>query len=814
MKKLIIIITILSALCHGNLFGIKSNDINIKGKISLHTGEAAVGALITILTTADSSITKDQITDENGLYSFEALKPGAYTLKISYVGYEPYQQNIEVKGDTDIPEIRLKEAANSLGEVQITHTKPLVERKFDKLIVNVENSILAAGNSAWDILGKSPGVQTDQNDNVKLKGKQGVIILIDGKRTALAGSDLANMLKAMPAGSIEKIEIVTNPSARYDAAGNAGIIDIRLVKDKRMGTNGTISLAYGQGRFPKTNNGVSFNHRNKSFNLYGNYNLAYREGFSSLILYRKFYENGTFQGAYSQDNYLRMDYLNNGGRLGLDYFISPKTTVGVLANINNLKFNPQGNNLSYVIDENEQYNSKFTTANKSNDHWWDWGTNLNFKHVIDTLGQEIKIDMDYADYANQTYQNFTTQTYTLYDQLIGSPYLLYGDIKGGLKIYSFKSDYTRPLNPFTTFEAGIKSSLVKSDNNLQFFDRSNEGNVFDTSKSNHFLYSENINAAYVNASRQKDKWTLQAGLRMEHTNAKGNQLVNNTTFHNQYINFFPSAMAAYTINNRHEISLSASRRLDRPSYNQLNPFKFFLDPTTYKEGNPYLNPQYSWNLEFSHTFNQKIITTLGYSHTTGNITNVLIPSETNERITIQTDKNLAVFDYYGLSVYVPFKVASWWQNATSGQLYYGVYKGDLVNTTLNKGALNANINTQNTFYLPMNFSLELSADYRTRELYGYMDVKPTGYVSIGAQKQFWNKKATIKFTVNDIFYTANSRALSIFNTYVESFKVTRDTRVAVLSISYRFGNNGVAPNMRRKSGAEEERRRAAGGNQS
>ncbi len=781
---------------------------SIQARILARESRPAEGANLLLISKADSAVVKTAIADQNGHFMLNDIVHGSYILKVSVLGFKTFEKSLTVNTDINFGDIQLQIEAKELSEVKITASKPLIERHFDKLVMNVENSILAAGNSAWDVLGKAPGVQADQNDQLSLKGRSGVVVMIDGKRSPLAGADLANYLRSLSSETIQKIELISNPSARYDAQGSSGIIDIRLIKDKRSGTHATLTLAYGQGKFPKTNNGVTFNHSSKKINLFGNYSFAYRENFNNLILYRQFIENGVFAGAYDQDNFIKFNQKSQIGRLGMDYKISGKTDIGMVLNANRLRFSPRGHNKSFVINQNRIAASKFETINKSEDNWHDWGLNLNLTHKFDSTGKELRANLDYAPYGNETVQNFTTQNYTLASQPTGNPYLLHGDIGGRLKIYSAKVDYVHPIKKILNLEFGIKSSYVQADNNLKFYNRSNGENLFDSTKSNHFIYSENINAAYVNGSMQKNKWMLQAGLRLENTHVRGQQVVTGTTFTRNYTNLFPSGMAAYTFNPKNETSLSISRRLNRPSYNQLNPFKFFLDPTTFKEGNPYLKPMYSWNFELTHTLMQKYSVQLGYSHTADNIVTVLAPVEGLERITVQTEKNLNSFDYYGVSFEIPLTILKKWQSSNSLNIYYGFYRGNLANTQLSNGNVCVTLNSVNTIQFTNGFSAEISGNFRSREIYGFMDVRPTGYITAGFQKHLLDKKATIKLTINDIFYTNRSRASTIFSGYIENFHVKRDTRVAVLNLTYRFGNGSLNTPGRKQSGAEDEKRRA------
>ncbi|TPD71902.1 TonB-dependent receptor [Flavobacterium microcysteis] len=780
--------------------------ISISGKITSDKNES-ISNTIVYLVDSTQKLVKTEYSDENGQFVFQNVTKGMYQVQIVENGKTRYEsQPFEAIQNVELPPIVLKADIQNLDEVVITKTKPYIERQDGKMILNVESSITATGSSAFEVLEKAPGVNVDNSDNISLRGKGGILVQIDGKAVQMTGNDLANYLRGIPSGAIEKIEFITNPSSKYDAAGSS-IINIRMKKDKRKGTNGSITTAYGQGRYPKSNNSLSLNHRNKDINIFGNYNFAYRESFTELILDRRFYNDGNFTGAYEQDNFLRTNFRNHIGKIGADFFASKKHTFGIVANTVSNRYNPTGKNASDVFDETNSQTSRFFTNNNSRNNLKNYSVNLNHKYAIDTLGTEWTTDFDYANYGNKTRQNFITRYFDLNNVENQNPYLLNGNINGDLDIYSLKTDFVKTLKNDVKIETGLKTSYVKADNNLEFYDVSSGIPVFDPTKSNHFIYKENINAVYINASKQFGKWSAYLGFRVENTNITGEQLVDNTSFTNNYTQLFPSGFLSYAINDNNSLEFNYSRRISRPSYDQLNPFKFFLDPTTYKEGNPYLKPQTTHSFELTHILNQNIFTTLNFSRTTDNITGVIAPSENDQQLTVQTDKNLNTADIYGLFIIVPVKVAKWWDIANSFNSYYGSYSGTVAGTTLkNRGNFTFNCNSVNNFKIGNGYTAEVTGNYRAREIYAFMDVDPIWYVNLGVQKKF--KNSTLKLAVNDVFYTNRTTADTEFTNYREHFKVSRETRVAVLSYTYNFGNSNA--NDRRKTGGAEDIKQRAG----
>jgi outer membrane receptor protein involved in Fe transport len=794
-----------------------AQDATISGKV-LETADKPLGyANVLLLKAADSTLVKGTLTDEAGAFQFEGIGVGRYKVVASMLGFGKSKAMEAIVNSSNeslnLNPIRMVQAATALKEVVIEAQKPLIEQHLDKTVVNVENSIVSAGSTALEVLEKAPGIVIDQNDNISMRGRQGVIVMIDGKPVPMSGAELANMLRGMSANTVDKIELITNPSAKYDAAGNSGIIDIRLKRDKSLGTNGTFSSSFGQGRYAKTNQGLQLNHRAQKFNLFGSYNYVLRKDFNELDIYRRFFnESGAFTGAYDQQNVFLMNFSNHSARIGADYFVSPKTVVGVVANGFFMDIDRTNANRSDVINAQGQPESSFLT-NAAVDHGRrNQAVNANLKHTIDSTGREITADVDYITFRNTDQQNFTTNYYNLSNEQTRAPYLLHGTLDGVLSIKSAKVDYRQPLTAIGgNLEAGLKSSLVSADNDLRFYDRSNGDNVFDRDKSNHFLYDENINAAYVNANKKWTKLQAQVGLRLEHTNAKGEQLSDVPTdkpFDRNYTQLFPSAAMNYNLSQKHDLGVSVSRRINRPSYNQLNPFKNFLEPSTYSSGNPYLRPELSYSFELTHTLDQRFITKLSYSRTTDVMVQTLAPAPEGDKLVRQRFENLATLDYYGLTVTAPFTIGNWFNSVNNATFYYGLYSGFLADTDLRNGRPTFNLNSNNSFKLPHNWSAELNGVYRGKEVYGFLDVDPIWFLSAGVQKQFWDKKASLKLNVTDAFYTNKTRGYTTLARYAENFYQRRDTQVATISFTYRFGNAQASPSRRRTGGAEEETRRA------
>ncbi len=793
-----------------------------RGRISVMiTGEqkqAVENATKELLKSKDSSLVKVAISDKSGLAEFDNIRMGEYLIKVSYVNFKTQYSSAfaltEARATIQLPAIEMQAAPAQVNEVVVTGRKPFIQKLSDRLVVNVENSIVSAGSSAMDVLERSPGVSVDQNDAIGLRGRQGVIIMIDGKPTPLTGADLANYLRGLPSNAIERIDIITNPSARYDASGNSGIIDIRMKKDQKLGFNGTITAGYGQGIYPKANAGTTFNYRDKKINLFGNYNYSYRMNLNHLILDRNFYTNTLYSGGDLKDNYTKTPSGFHAIRIGADFFPDKKNIIGFVLTRNNSNFDTRTNNHSIVVDAQRQSASTFQTQAINNADNQNTIANINFKHAFNTTGQELTADADYGEYHSASLSSTATQYYKLNGSQQQPSYTLNGDQKGKLTLKTAKIDFTNPMKNGARFETGAKTSYVSSDNDAKFFDVSNGTPLDDVNKTNRFFYEEYNNAGYFNFSKEYKKFNFQLGLRGEHTHLKTHQVKGNRYFDSSYLQLFPSAYFNYKIKEDQTLGVSVSRRIDRPGYSQLNPFLFLIDVTTYSTGSPSLLPQFTWSYELNYTV-KGINFTFGYSHTT-NSQNVAIarfkdvfpaiPQDDN--VTVQIPINLSTSEYYGLTVSAPLRISKQWNMINNANLYYNKFNGTLGDTRLNNGRPAFDYRVNNTFTLGKGWIAELNGNVSTGGQYGFMVLDPLWGLAAGIQKTILKGQGTVRFNITDMFWTNLPKAVITYNNYIEKWRAYRETRVANLSFSYRFGKNTVQAARRRTTASEEERQRA------
>lgn len=787
----------------------------VSGKVN-GAGKPAESALISLLNAKDSSLVKSTVSDKEGNFGLNPTKNGDYLLSANLVGYtKTYSRVFGFDGKSLPPyTLNLTPSTKQLGEVTVTSKKPLIEVQPDKMVVNVEASPTNAGATALEVLEKSPGISVDKDGNISLKGKEGVMIYMDGRPTYLSGQDLVNLLRNMQSNQLDQIEIMTNPPAKYDAAGNAGIINIKTKKTKVFGLNGSVSAGVGQGVYNRTNQNATINYRKNKVNLFGNISHNQNTSFQHLEIDRRFIDNSSKEitSFFEQVNDAKRTNDNYSGKIGLDYFASKKTTLGFVANgFNNNHTNiTPGDIYIYNAAHILLSNTKSTSDNREN--WKGYGLNANLRHVIDSTGKEINFDVDNLHYDRGSNMLLTNRYYNASGSSIGKGDTLMGSLPQLIDIYSFKLDYTHPLKKGAKFEAGLKSSIVNTDANA-IYDSINFGRtVRDLNRSNHFIYKENINAGYVNFSKPlSTKLSMQLGLRVEHTNAKGNQITTNIQFDRNYVQLFPTAYFQYTINKSNNVGLNYGRRIRRPDYENLNPFVEFLDRYTYEQGNPYLRPQISNNIELTHTFKGFLNTTLNYSQTDDIIQQVLIQDNTNNT-TFVKQENIASQRQVGLSVNAYNQYTKWWSGNIYVNVFYNKFNGLINNAPVTLDATTAMANISQQFKFNKGWSAELSGFYRTRALESIFNIGAFGVMNIGVGKQVMKNKGSIRLNVRDILWSQRVTGFTKYDNVDANFRQFQDSRVVNLSFTYRFSKGKANTQQRQRSGADDEKNRVGGGN--
>ncbi len=785
----------------------------ISGVTQDEQGKPLAGSSISLKKSKDSSVVKLGVSNSTGNYEFTGIPAGIYFINISHVGYTPRNSAVfetKEEGLTRLPAMLLTRVSADLKEVVVTSHKPPVEVKADKIILNVEGSTNAVGQDALELLRKSPGVTVDKDNNLSLSGKNGVQIYIDGKPTPLSGNDLSEYLKTIQSASIESIEIISNPSAKYEAAGNAGIINIKLKKNRSFGTNGSVNAGYNVGIYSKYNAGFSLNHRDKNINVFGNYSynhnpVEYLSGLHREQLDTLFDQHSTIRNTNNSHNF----------KAGLDYFVNKKNTLGIMVNgtfsDNSFKTN-SSTPISYI--PTGQPVRLLVANNLSNGRRDNTNVNGNYRYA-DTSGHELNVDADFGAYR---IKNDQLQPNMYYDPA-GKPLdsITYNMLSpSDIRIYSLKSDYEQNfLKGRLGF--GFKAAYVTSGNNFEQYDITGSNRILDSLHSNNFDYKENINAVYGNYNRSWKGWAIQAGLRVENTNAKGTstgyKLDNNNNyvgydsgFDRHYVDFFPSGAITYNKDPMKQWSLNYSRRIDRPAYQDLNPFEFKLDEYTFQKGNTQLRPQYTHSIGLTYTYKYKLTTTLNYSHVKDVFTQLLDTVDKSKAFL--TKQNLATQNITSLNISYPFQY-KWYSLFANVNTYYSLYNANFgTGRTVNVNVFSCNVYAQQTAKLGKGWTGEVSGFYTSPSIWqGTFQTHSMWSVDGGLSKTVLKGNGTVKASVSDIFNTLHWSAISDFAGQTIHINGSYESRQLKLYFTYRFGNTQVKAARQHKTGAEDENKR-------
>jgi hypothetical protein len=793
---------------------ILTNAQQISGVAKDEAGSPLSGTTISLHRASDSAVIKLAVSKENGVFNFSGIKEGSYRISGSHIGYKTLFSEVFAFAGADVnaPELKLSKLSGNLSNVTVVASKPIVEVKADKTILNVEGTINAVGSNALELLRKAPGVMLDKDENISLAGKNGVQVYIDGRQNPLAGADLATYLKTLQSSQIEAIELITNPSAKYDAAGNAGIINIKLKKNKSLGANGSVNAGWNIGTYAKYNTSASLNYRNKKVKLFSTYNFNYGPNQNSMSINRTILDS-----LFDQHGSIRMVGKAHNFKVGVDYFIDKKNTIGVIVNgtlasptITNYGRTEISNTTTHTL-------SRILIADNSSKMKRN-NTNVNFNYSYnDPKGKSLMVNADHGSYdlSNDQYQ--PNYYYDATGQVKLSSVIYHMLSPADININSIKADYE---TPFKKGKLGIggKSAWVETDNNFQRYNVYTAGEQLDNDRSNHFVYKENINAGYVNYNRQYKKFMIQAGLRVENTVSKGvstglkydgsSYVTNISSFKRSYTDLFPSAAITFNKNPMKQWSLTYSRRIDRPAYQDLNPFEFKLDEYTFQKGNINLRPQYTNSFGLTHTYKYKLNITMNYSHVKDMFTQLIDTAEKSKAFI--SKKNLATQDIGSLTVSYPFqyKTYSLFTNISSNYSKYHADFGDGRKVDLDAFGFNFFAQNSLKFGKKKDWTSEISGFYNAPTVYqGSFKGKALYSVDAGLQKQVLKGKATIKASVSDVFHTMRFRATSDFAGQTTRFTSRWESRQFKLNFNLRFGNNGVKPARQRSGGADDELKR-------
>ena len=789
----------------------------VKGQLQNNDESAASYATVMLYNATDSTMAKIEATDEAGIFQFQGIAVGEYYLLASYIGAADLTQpSIMVKADetTDLGVLTFGTSAIELEGVTVVEQRVMVEVKADRTVFNVEGTINSTGDDAMSLMRKAPGVMVDNNDNIVVLGRSGVQVFIDGKQLPLGGEDLSNYLKSIPSDQIDRIDIITNPGAKYDAEGNAGIIDIRLKKDKNLGMNGTVRGNITQGRYFRMNGGVTGNYRNKKVNVFGSLNAFDGENFSLMSF--ESYQNDLLM---DEVNKFFNDNQNINYRAGADFFISPKSTIGFLTS----GMFAQGNGRTYndinISTQDSAVDSILIANSTSTNDRVNQSFNLNYAYDDRKKQRTLNIDLDYGLYSLDATRYQPNIYYDPTGENVLSTETNWFDTPSDIQIYTFKVDFENPLLG-GKLGVGTKYSRVISDNTFLLDEDVTGERLQNDSLSNTFKYDEAVYAGYLKYDRQiTQKVSISAGLRAELTDATGDLRTFRADLAEppvelNYWRFFPSVGLSYQHSQMHMFSVNYGRRINRPDYNVLNPFNNRLSQLSYERGNPNLQPEIVNNYEIGYTMGYRYNFKLSYSETLDQITRLIGPDDSDPRATFISWENLSKQRIINFNISAPMQLAKKWNlyfNGSASRIHneadYRETGGGIVDVT----AYTYNFYMQNTFTLPYGIKAEVSGWFSGPGVWGGVFLYNENWsLNLGLQKRFLNDKLNVRLSANDIFFKSGWNGYSEYNGLrAEGFGYW-DSRTISLSMSYNFGNQNVKRSRRRKTGLESEAGRVQG----
>ncbi|WP_182959288.1 outer membrane beta-barrel family protein [Pedobacter gandavensis] len=750
----------------------------------------------------DSVIYKSQIGAENGDFSFTQVKAGKYLLEIKVMGYGDFKKSGLMMSQnsplTDLGMIQLFPNSKVLTGVTITGRIPLFERRADKMIINLDQN-LQSSPSMMEVMNKLPGVQVNPvDDQISLNGR-GVQIYIDGKATPLSSDALAGLLKGMSPSGIQKIELIANPSAKYDAAGGAGIINIIRKRNYKGGLNGNVFANIGQGTYGKQVGGLNLNYKGDGFNVLLNTNYNYNKyNFDTKVMTDFFDQNGFLTAQTGSDIKSVRSTRIYTPTLGLDFYLSKKTTLSFTTVQNIQRFHKDARSSPLIADQTEEKDLflnlvKAKTLNSS--------YSMHFLRQIDTLGKELTADLDFYNYDNQTGNDNTS----LSAQEEVSALKSFLDQGRKYKVYAAKIDYTQPLGSKRRIELGLKTSFVRSDNENRFFITQTGLQILDPSQSDRFKYTEMINAIYTTFSKDGTHFSYQIGLRGEHTLGKG--LLFETSEHNnrRYFQLFPSLYFDYKFNEKHSLNLNLNKNINRPTYENLNPLIRILDANNFLQGNPELKPGIVYNAALTYNLKNAFFATVAYGYTKNDFTSFSRKFE-NTEITSTKPENNKYTQYFSSHVAYNKQVNSWWYTSTGINYNQRTYKSVFDGYELqSSGIPGFGASSYDAFSVTKKFSFLVLLRYTGKFQERNLIYDPSFTFTAGVSQKLFKNKGTLALNVTDIFETYKSRYTQNSGAINQVWENKLETRIGRLSFSYNFG--GAIKSRATKNAAEEESQR-------
>lgn len=777
----------------------------VKGKIYNTTGEPVANASVYLLTVKAAAVIKTGVSDDLGTFTINNVPDGEFIVQVSSVGYETFKSTpIRIAANSlTLEPIQLQAQAQAIEGVTVEGRVPLVQQRDGKLILNVENSTLAAGNNALEVLQRAPGVSVDKDENLQLMGQQGVNVTIDGRQTFMSGEQLATFLKSMNGDQIKSIEVTTGRSAKDDAEGSVGTINITLKKNRLEGFNGTFLASAAQGEHFRGNSSLTLNYKKNNTTLFGNYGYTQNKRLFDLHLMRTIASDEVTRVFDQQANLLETNKTHNY-KIGIEQRTSDRNTMLLQFSGDNDDEQSTNNSRTQIGSSVGAVDSVLNTVTDSRTPFNRYSLNFNNEFKLDTLGGKLTLDLDWTAFRNRSDIDYDYQTFFPDGVLVRAPEYWRTAMPVDINIYVGKLDFVKNIGK-GKFEAGVKYSQVKSDNNLSFEEFVDESWQRFAYRQNHFVYTEQIAAGYIDYSREFGKASIKVGLRAEHTNSNAHAITTDTINKRNYLDLFPSVSSSYAFNENNILSLSYARKISRPNYRYLNPMPYYIDKFTYVLGNPYLRPQYTDGFTLNYTLMKMFNFTLGTDITNDAMVESLGQDvETGESWIQQQNLARTVTSY--LNINAPAQIGKFWTMNNNLTTIYMHFKGEIAGDFANLGSLFFQGRSTNNFKLGKGFSAELSVNYNSSFLYNVYKIHARWGTDVGLNYNFKDQRSSFKLAGTDIFRTQQNNVSTNFAGFDSQFRQYNDNRVVRLTYTYKFGN--LKQQTKRTNTDSEEKSRA------
>lgn len=765
---------------------------SIKGRVvDAETSNPLEFTNVALLFASDSSLATGSMTDMEGEFLLSSVKPGRYLLRITYVGYDNFWRRIELTEanlNRNLGNLNVRPSSEALQEVVVEAAASLFESEIDKRVFNVENSIVAEGGTAMDVLETIPSIQVDDDGGISLRGSGSVLVFINGKQSNLAGGDIDALLEQFPANSIEKVEVITNPSSRYDAAGVGGIINIVLKKNKLEGFNGQANTSIGTRN--KYTGGINLNYRKNRVNLFTNYSYQNQDYFRISESTRTNDRNG-IGSRLDQDSYGLRNNETHFVRSGMELELTEKASLGVFGSMNiNNRRNVQDIDFRNFTLQN-QLDSIYDRNSDERRTGFNYEVGANYTLDIDTTGQKLLIQGTFSQNTQEERELFTQLAYDLENTDIILDELLQRNLQDRFnQLALLQADYELPLKGGASLEAGLKSTFRITDRDQLFEDFNPQSGVYELNPlvSNRFRFDEQIHGGYVNFRHKFKKFGYQLGLRGEQTITQSEQFATGEIFDNNYLNFFPSVFLSYQVKPGRDYQVNYSRRINRPSIWNLNPFLNISDPLNPRQGNPFLNPELtdSYEVSYLQDFGKLFMTGSVYFRDTRDvITRIVEIQEGNVALT--TFANVNRRTTMGLELINQVQFFRWWDATLSGNFFRTQIFGDNLGAEFNNQNLSWSLNLISNMRLPKGLYIQMQGNYRGPIALPQGEIAPFYGLNMGVRKDVLKNKGTVSLNVSDVFNTR----IFIIETAGTGFEqrrlFNRETQVGTLTFTYRFG---------------------------